>query len=202
MGLFDFRRAKLADDELRDTLFEAVAASDTRAVKKLTSQHRERVIALFPTWKILPPAIRSDPSQTRFWAEGLIGVASAVAAMGDRSLMAQLEGPPEGNILVAWQQAFLAAQADADRGQFASAITILEQMLERTRGITGTGVDDLLPKTYGLLGTAYYRAGDKEQARAFTLKAREYCARIGDHEGAEIYSRNLNTIDGSNRPAF
>ncbi len=114
MGLFDFRRAALADDELRDTLFEAVAASDTHAVKSLTSRHLERVIALFPTWKVLPPAVRSDSSQTKFWAEGVIGVATAVAALGDESLMAQLRGNPTENILVSWQKAFLSAQADAN----------------------------------------------------------------------------------------
>lgn len=195
MGLFGFRRENLADDELRDALFEAVAESDTRAVKNLMSRHLERVIALFPTWKTLPPAVRSDPSQTKFWAEGVIGVASAVAALGNGTLMAQLQGQPEENVLLSWQNALLAAQADANAGNDSSAIRALEQALEDTKGLTGTGVDDLLPQTYGLLGTSYYRAGNKDRARAFTLKAKEYCVRIGDGEGIEIYTRNLDTID-------
>jgi len=163
LGLFSFRRAALADDELRDTLFEAVAASDTRVVKNLTTRHLERIIALFPAWKILPPAVRSDSSQIKFWAEGVIGVASAVAALGDRSLMAQLQGQPEENILVSWQNAFLAAQTDANVGNYSSAIRALEQALEDASGLTGTGVDHLLPKTYGLLGTLYYRAETKNE---------------------------------------
>jgi tetratricopeptide (TPR) repeat protein len=195
LGFFSFRREKLADDELRDKLFEAVAASDTHAVKNLASRHLERVIALFPTWKRLPPAVRSDPFQAKFWAEGVIGVASAVAALGDGSLMAKLQGRPEENILVSWQNAFAAAQAKANAGNYSSAIRVLEQALEDTKGLSGTGVDHLLPKTYGLLGTSYYRAGNKEKARGFTSKAREYCARIGDDEGIEIYTRNLDTID-------
>ena len=59
----------------------------------------------------------------------------------------------------------------------------------------GTAVDDLLPKTYGLLGVSYHRAGNKEKARSFTLKAREYCVRAGDAQGTEIYTKNLETID-------
>ena len=196
MGFFSFATKKLADDELRDRLFDAVAASDVRTIKNLTSRHFERVIALFPTWKTLPPAVRSDPSQTKFWAEGVIGVASAVAALGDGALMAQLEGQPQTNVVASWQNAFLAAQADADTGNFSAVIRVLEQTLEEAEGLTGTAVDHLLPKTFGLLGTSYYRTGNKEMARAFTLKAREYCVRIGDEEGIEIYTRNLATIDG------
>src|SRR5262249_31089636 len=146
----------------------------------------ERIIALFPAWKILPPTVRSDPSQTRFWAEGVIAVASAVLALGNDSLIAQLHGTPEKNIVVSWQSALLAAQADENAGNHASAIKTLEQILEKTSGLTGTAVDELLPKTYGLLGTAYYRAGHKEQARAFTSRAKEHCARIGDREGVDI----------------
>jgi len=58
LELFSFRRPKLSDDELRDALFEAVAASNTRLVKKLAASHLERIIALFPAWKILPPTWR------------------------------------------------------------------------------------------------------------------------------------------------
>jgi len=123
-------------------------------------------------------------------------VASAVAALGDGSLMAQLQGQPQKNVVASWQNAFLAAQADVDAGNVSAAIRVLEQTLEEAKGLTGTAVDHLLPKTFGLLGTSYYRAGNKEMARAFTLKAREYCVRIGDEEGIEVYTRNLSTIDG------
>ena len=125
----------------------------------------------------------------------MIGVASAAAAMGEGSLMARLQGPPKENILILWQEAFVAAEADAARGDYDSAIRRLEQTLEKVGGLTGPGIDHLLPKTLGLLGTLHYRAGDRDQAHEFTLKAKAYCERIGDREGAEIYARNLTTID-------
>jgi hypothetical protein len=189
MRFFSFHREQLADDELRDMLFDAVAASDARAVRKLTRRHRERIVALFPFWKTLPPAVRSDPSQIAVWAEGLIGVASAVAESGDGSLMAQLQGLPEENVLTSWQKALLIAQEAANAGNYSSAITLLEQALEDAKGLTGTGADDLLPKTYGLLGCAYYRAGNTEKARLFTSKAKEYCVRIGDATGPRSTNR-------------
>jgi tetratricopeptide (TPR) repeat protein len=204
VGFFSFRREQLADDELRDQLFDAVAASDIYTVRKVTKRHRERVIALFPTWRTLPSAVRSDPDQAKFWAEGLIGVASVVAESGDGSLMAQLQEPAGKNPVVSWQNAISAAQAAMDTADHSSAISLLEKALEDSKGLTGTAVDDLLPKTYGLLGAAYLRAGNNEKARSFTLKAKEYCVRVGDAQGTEIYTKNLETIDTvrSGMPVF
>jgi hypothetical protein len=195
MRFFDFRSRKLDDHELRDTLFNAVAESKPTALKKLLTSHRERVVALFPTWTKLPPFVRSEPARTKWWAEGMIGVASAAAELGEASLMAQLQGPPEENILIQWQDAFVAAEADAAAGEYNAGISRLEQMLEKARRVTGPAVDELLPKTYGLLGTLNYQAGNRDQAHELTLKAKAYCDRLGDHEGAEIYARNLKIID-------
>jgi len=195
MGFFNLHTKRLADDDLRDALFNAAAASNTPVLKKLLTSDLERIIALFPSWTMLPTSVQSDPTRMKWWAEGMIGVASAAAALGEGSLMAILQGPPEQNIIVLWQQAFLAAEADAAGGNYSSAIGRLEETLENAEGLTGTGVDDLLSKTYGLLGTLNYRAGNREKAHDFTLKAKAYCERIGDHEGVDIYARNLNTID-------
>ena len=58
--------------------------------------------------------------------------------------------------------------------------------------------DEVLPRlaaTCGLLGMLHYRAGDRGQAREWTLKARERCERMGDREGADIYAKNLSVIE-------
>ena len=109
--------------------------------------------------------------------------------------MARLQGPPEKNILILWQEAFVAAEAEAAGGDYDLAIGRLDQTLEKVGGLTGPAIDHLLPKTLGLLGTLHYRAGNREEAHKFTLKAKVYCERIGDREGAEIYAVTLRTID-------
>jgi hypothetical protein len=195
MGFFNLRARKLGDEELRDALFNAATESNAQELKKLLTSHMERVIALFPTWTTLPSSVRSDASRTKWWAEGMIGVASAAATLGEASLMARLQGPPQENILIQWQECFLAAEADARRGDYSSAISRLEQILKDVDGLTGSGVDQLLPQTYGLLGTLHHRAGNQEQAHDFTVKAKMHCERTGDFEGAEIYTQNLKIID-------
>jgi len=85
MGFFSFRREQVTDDDLRDALFAAAAASDIRALKKLASRHLERVVQLFPTWKTLPPDVLSDPTRTKHWAEGVttLRVREQCARIGD-----------------------------------------------------------------------------------------------------------------------
>ena len=194
---FSFRRKGLSDDQLRTALFDFVASGDTRNVESLVSRHRERVAALFPSWTTVPLEVRADPLRTKWWAGGALGVAKIAAQLGDESLMAQLLGREDDNILITWQSALRSAQAEATRDRYASAIHILEDILERTKGLTGTGVDDLLPKSYGLLGTAYWRAGNRDIGRTYLVKAREYCERIGNDDGAKTYSTNLRTIDAA-----
>jgi hypothetical protein len=129
----------------------------------------------------------------------MIGIASAAADLGDSSLMARLQGPAETNEIVRWQQALFDAESHAARGDYSSGIRLVEQALESAKGLTGAGVDDLAPKSYGLLGTLHYRAGNLDAARKFTLEAKAYCERTGDSDGAQIYASNLNVIDAVER---
>lgn len=195
MRFLNLLSKKPTDDALRESLFDAVASANVQVVREMTARHAERIGQLFPTWTTLPASVRSDPARTRWWAEGMIGIASAAADLGDASLMARLQGPPETNEIVLWQQALLEAESDAARGDFGSGIRRVEQALERAEGLTGAGVDDLVPKSYGLLGTLHYRAGNRDAAREFTLQAKAYCERTGDRDGAQIYANNLNVID-------
>jgi hypothetical protein len=196
---FSFRRKRLSDEQLRTALFDSVAAGDTRKVECLVRQHSERLAALFPS--TVPAEVRADPRRTKWWVEGEIGVAKAAARFGDNSMMARLLGPPGDNIIITWQNALRSALSEANKGSYTSAILILEDIMERTRGLTGSGVDSLLPKTYGMLGGAYCRTGDRDIGRAYTVQAKEYCERIGDVEGVEVYAKHLRIIDGDDSQA-
>jgi hypothetical protein len=194
---FGFGTTELTDDQLRQTLFDLVAKKKTRALKKLISQRHDRVRALFPTWKVLPPEIRHDAHQTTWWAQGMIGIASAATELGDSSLGALLLGDPRKNILMLWGQALIAAQTEVERQHHTEAIGILEDALKYADGLTGSACDEYLPKHYGLLGHAYYLAGNLESARTYTIRARNYCVRIQDQEGVAIYTSNLARIDSA-----
>ena len=191
---FLFGRRALNDDELREELFAAAASGDSRALGKVLERELPRVVELFPRWSVIPESVRSDPDNLKFWAQGLIAVASMGVSLGERSMMDRLM-PPGGNQLTQWQDALVAAEAEAGKGNYASAIARLERALAESEGMVGSGRDDLLPKTYGLLGTLCYHAGRMSDARKWTVKAKEFCDTIGDREGSEIYAKNLAVLD-------
>jgi hypothetical protein len=97
MRFLSFGKRELTDDQLRETLFDLVAAGKTRKLKNVISGHQTRLHTLFPTWKVVPSEVRSVPNRTTWWAEGMIGVASAAAQLGDGSLFDLLQGEPRDN---------------------------------------------------------------------------------------------------------
>jgi anti-anti-sigma regulatory factor len=195
MKLWGFRKTDLTDNQFRDTLFELVAKHKTDTLKTFIGEHHARLQTLFPTWKVVPPEIRDVAERTKWWVEGMIGIASASAELGDRSFFALLQGHPRDNTLILWREALVAGQAAVDRGNHAEAIRILEDALKFGDGIIGTALDAYMPKHYGLLGHAYFLAGNLESARTHTIKARNYCERMNDREGVAIYTSNLARID-------
>jgi hypothetical protein len=197
MRFLSFGKRELTDDQLRETLFDLVAAGKTRKLRNVISEHQTRLHTLFPTWRVVPSEVRSVPNRTTWWAEGMIGVASAAAHLGDGSLFALLQGEPRDNVLILWGEALIAAQAEVDRQNHIEAIRILEEALKYADGLTGTGRDEYLPKHYGLLGTAYFWAGNRESARTYMVKAKNYCERVNDREGVAIYTSNLARIDST-----
>jgi hypothetical protein len=199
MRFFGIGKKELSDTELRDALFNAVAAKKTGELRKLVTNHLARIQVLFLSWRTVPEDIRKSPVKAKWWAEGVIGIATTVAEQGDKSLLTILQGKPEDNPLVFWPNAMQAAQAEVDRGNYVEGIRILKDILKKVSGLTGTGVDAYLPKTYGLLGIAYFKAGNKEFARRYTIRAKEYCERNNDQEGVEIYTQNLAIINGVQR---
>jgi hypothetical protein len=197
MRFLSFGQKELTDDQLRETLFDLVAEGKARKLKNVITEHHTRLRRLFPTWKVVPSEVRSVPDKTTWWAEGMVGVAATAAQLGDGSLFALLQGAPRDNVLVLWGEALIAAQAEVDCQNHIEAIRILEEALKYADGLTGTGRDEYLPKHYGLLGTAYFLAGNRESARTYTVKAKNYCERVHDREGAAIYASNLARIDSA-----
>jgi hypothetical protein len=197
MNFLGFGKKDLTDDRLRERLFDLAADNKARALNNVIDEHRERIRVLFRSWTTLPPDVRSDPTMTRWWCEGMIHVAKIFHQAGDPSLLALLVGDPPENVLIRWGDALAAGQAEIHCGNHTKAIPILEDALKYAEGLTGTALDEILPKHYGLLGHAYFLAGNRESARTFTVKARNYCERIGDQEGVAIYTSNLAHIDSA-----
>ncbi|MCD6051007.1 MAG: hypothetical protein K0Q55_2410 [Verrucomicrobia bacterium] len=195
MGLFDiFKKQPPLPQELPAALIEAAHRRDAKALARLCAQHREEIHRSFPAWQTVPAEVRRDPAAQDRYCQGLIAVASHFQQTGDSSLIELLRGDDADNPLVQWQQDLAQAQSLMDGGRAPEAINLLHAVLERTRGLSGDGVTNNLPRTLGSLGAAYFRAGDKVKAIEFTQQALDLCQRSGDTEGVRIYRGNLDHI--------
>jgi tetratricopeptide (TPR) repeat protein len=193
MGWFTRKPAKvLAPDELREALFEAARARDTARLRKLVDGQRDAITEHFPSWQKVPPALRDDPAQVNHYAGGLIGLAAYFAEQGDPSLMARLQGPPEENPLLSWEQALRSAQELIAAGRHAQAEPLLREHVASGRALSGTGVDRYLPITIGLLGQCRFHQGDADEAVTLFDEALAICRRKKDVEGEIAYLSSLH----------
>lgn len=197
MGVFDRFRSSgpaLTPEQLREQLFDAVAARDAARLAQLCAAHEEAVLAAFAGWKRVPEAFRT-PDKVGWYGQGLIAVAQHFAQVrGQPELLQDLVGPAQSNPLVGWQRALAEVQALMKEHRYAEVVPRLRTTLEQTAGVQGTGADAYRPVTHGQLGQCLFQLGDAEAARAPTEQALRLCEAGGDEDGALAYLGNLYEI--------
>jgi tetratricopeptide (TPR) repeat protein len=58
-------------------------------------------------------------------------------------------------------------------------------------------VDDYRPKVFGLVGSNFFKLGDRDQALKYTELALNECKRSGDAEGVRVYTENLRVLSAA-----
>jgi tetratricopeptide (TPR) repeat protein len=197
MGFFDRFRpsgARLTPEQLRDQLFDAVAARDAAVLAKLCEVHEEVVLAAFAGWKRVPETFRA-PDRLGWYGQGLIAVAQHFAQVRGRpELLQGLVGPAQSNPLVGWQRALAEVQSLMKEHRYAEAVPRLRTTLEQTDGLQGSGADAYRPVTHGHLGQCLFQLADADAARAPTEQALRLCEAGGDDDGVLAYLASLYEI--------
>lgn len=204
MALFDPpQRQPLSSTDLREALIDAVARGDAQGLTALCEAYQDQIRAAFLAWRKVPEDVRADPEAQGRYARGLIAVAQLFEQAGDRSLIAALMGDAADNPLSAWERALATSQSLLEQGQAEEAADLLQATLRRNEGLTGDGVAHYLPRTFGMLGVARFRAGDAEAGVEATRRALALCEQAGDLEGVAIYTGNLARMETArgNRPS-
>jgi hypothetical protein len=196
MGLLDFfkRKPSLPPSDLREALISAVEKQDHETLSRLCKQFQQAILAEFPNWRTVPAEIRSDPIARDRYCQGLIAVASFFEQAGDPSLIALMIGDQATNPILEWERDLTSAQSLIDGGEPQRAVDSLLATLDRTKGLRGSGVNHNLPRTFGMLGVAFFRAGNTAKAVEFTQKAKMLCEELGDQEGIRVYTENLQQM--------
>jgi hypothetical protein len=124
----------------------------------------------------------------------MIAVAQVFEQSGDPSLIALLTGEVADNPIIGWRRDLEAAQSLIDSDRAAQAVELLHAALAKTSMLRGSAVDTYRPRTYGMLGVAYFHTGDHLKAVEFTREAKVRCEELGDEDGVATYSGNLEHI--------
>jgi len=193
VSLFNIFKSKAKNQlDILESLLQAAEEQNSKKLASLCGEHQEEIRKSFVVWSKVPDSVRKNPAAMKRYAEGLIAVARTFEHAGDTSLLSHLIRTPSESPLVQWQTDLAEAQSRIDRGMLSEAITLLQAVLSRNAPLLGgTGVDFYLPRTYGMLGAAYFKAGDKNKAIDCMSKAKSLCEQSGDTEGAAIYEGNL-----------
>jgi tetratricopeptide (TPR) repeat protein len=197
MGLFDFFKRKSTRPsgfDLRAALISAVEQRDNETLSRLCNENQKAILDAFPTWRTVPAVFRNDPIARDLYCQALVAVASLFEQAGDPSLIAMMIGNQAVNPIYEWKRDLSAAQALIDEGKPDQAVEQLQATLARTNGLRGSGVDHYLPRTFGMLGVALYRAGDTQKAVELTRKAKILSEELGDDEGVQVYVGNLQQM--------
>jgi tetratricopeptide (TPR) repeat protein len=198
MGVFDFlfRRSpsNVTPEQLRERLFEAVAAGDDERVAELCAAHEETVLTSFAGWQQVPDEYRT-PDRLAWYGPGLIAVARHFAEeRGHPELLQRLLGPPDDNPLLRWRRLLGEVDALMAEHRYEEAAQRLRAVLEETEGQQGSGVDAYLPVVLGRLGECLMQCGDTDGARGATERALARCIASGDADGVVAYLGNLYEV--------
>ncbi|MFS8101156.1 hypothetical protein LFM09_28935 [Lentzea alba] len=180
--------------DLWQRLYAAFHNGDQQTFIGLCQGNTEHVLRVFDDWAVAPVEIRHDPQAVNDYLRPLLAVAQVMEALGHPGPLHRLSPPGAESPFNRWMYAYQRAQQLSDAGEHTASTAELRTLLEDMRGATGTGVDEILAKVAGLLGTNALRLGQIDDALAHTGEALQRCRAMDDLEGVWIYTENLDTL--------
>ena len=201
MGLFDWfgrRRPSEQPGDLRDALIAASSAQDFETLTTLINRNSDDIRRSFHEWLQPPAEVVKNPAAIQSYGATLNLVARLFERSGDSSLIQQMHG---GNPLYDWQRRVEAAEAILDQGRAHEAVALLKGVLDGLDADKTIALTNFRPMVLGRLGAALVKAGNKREAIAVTRQALELCRTLGDEQGVQVYTSNLQAIGTFETPA-
>jgi tetratricopeptide (TPR) repeat protein len=183
---------KMSPDQVKSNLLRAFQTGDQNLLARLCQTHQVVILEHFGDWSKIPSEVRSDQALVRQYVETLITVATFFAERLDKpQLMQRMMAPNQSSPLEEWLEVLRQARSLMDKLQYEQATDLLLTVLEKVRGLQGTGVDKYLPITYGFLGECYLQQGQAFESIEPFRTALRLCEQTSDIEGIVAYWQNL-----------
>jgi tetratricopeptide (TPR) repeat protein len=203
MPWFHKKKNAYNSETLRELLFTALRQGDVDRFNDLCNEHASLIIQYFSDWtniRGVPHRVRQDPDAVQIWGDFLLTIADVFKSLGHPELLAYITRETNDNPITRWTRGFGKADYLYETGKYEQSNSILFEILKELEGTMGSAVDDLRPKTYGKLGTNFFRLNDLNRARKYTELALSGCELTGDKEGITIYKKNLAVLLGASNP--
>jgi hypothetical protein len=186
----------ITHEALLKEVISSFAAGNMQRFHQLLDANAEQVKSAFPAWTTpVPEQIMKDPVQLKQFGGAMVAMIQYFDAKGDSSLARMIESKDPTNAVSNWGQNLDQAQLLLDSSP-RQTIKILEPYAVQFKGGQGTAADKYMPRTLGVLGVAYFKLGNPPRALAYLEQAKSYCERIGDQEGIDAYSANIDHVRG------
>jgi hypothetical protein len=198
MSIWPFKKSYPSSvSDIQIELFNAIKSRNMKLVESLINTYDEVIRHEFPRWKVITEDVRRNSKWEEWYMNGLIGLADVYKQCGISSLIDQLVGNQENNPIVKWQKIMVESQKALDDNKPGVVLTLLEPIIKEMLQVSGTAVDEFLPICHGMVGAAYFKMGDIEDAITETTKALEKCKINKDKNGIQTYTNNLKMISGA-----
>ena len=202
MGILDLFKKKEktqtsgdAHDQLKEDLLDAIKRDHRTEFELLCRQNEARILKSFPQWKKTPEEYRGKPEAAQIYVNCLMIMANYFSRELKRDELHHiLNGVDNSEEAQQWQAALVQVRKLMEEVKVQEAIPILEQCVEKARGLSGTVVATLLPLTLGHLGECYFQAGQAEKSVEPTERALQMVSEQGDLNATIAYLRNLYEI--------
>ncbi|MBD3672658.1 MAG: tetratricopeptide repeat protein [Planctomycetaceae bacterium] len=197
MGFLDrFKRQPepQTPEEVLEALVTAYTRQKWKRISSLCERHEQTILDNFTSWQTVPESIRKNRRRTDAYVHTLITVGQAFENAGFPELLQSMIGDEQSNPMLTWGDDLDKAQAFIDADDFQAAIELLTERLKIHEGHSGSGMDHFVPRTHGMIGIAYFHAGDLDAAQHHTKKALSICKELGDTDGIATYTNNLQQM--------
>jgi hypothetical protein len=186
----------MTPQELFTQIRDAFVHQDDERLTSLCNEHIEEILENFRNWLRVPEELRSSRAAVEAWVQPLILIARLFEDAGYPDLIHQLSGGAN-NPIERWTSAVAKANRLVEAGQYDDAAALLRPCVPEIQQASGSGVDEIRPKMYGLMGKALFACGDTEEGKRFLQMALDDCRRVGDEEGVRVYTSNLRVMAAS-----
>jgi tetratricopeptide (TPR) repeat protein len=196
MAFWPFSRAAkpvvYSAQELQLKLVEVATTQSPQKLKKFCEVNQAQITTHAGEMNVLPIAIRSNPTQSQRFVQGLGTAAQCMAEqLGDDTLWNVLVGNVASNPMLRADAFVEQISERMDRLEYDGLISECRTLIEEFARLEGGEVRQYRALLHGRLGELLFHSGKVDDSEGEMRQALLLCREIGDDIGVRTYLNNL-----------